>query len=224
MKQLIPMDDYGVFADTKDTARANSLVVAQMFEKQHKNVLDAIRKITDPKSGVSEEFSRLNFQPSTYIDERGKKQPCYDMTRDGFTILAMGFTGKRAMQFKEAYIKRFNEMEGFIRTLIEARREFPLLTANIKLVHENPRPYHFSNECDMLNRLVIGMTAKQFREKNGMQKGESIRPYLTKEQIEMLDTLQKVDIGLLIAMPDFEQRKRQLEWYRDKTLGRAIVV
>ena len=93
------------------------------------------------------------------------------MTRDGFVFLAMGYRGKKAARFKEEYIKRFNQMEQFIRTLVSARKEFPLLTENVKLLHDNPKPYHFSNECDMLNRIVLGMCAKQFREKHGLQKG-----------------------------------------------------
>lgn len=218
MKQLIPMDDFGVFADMKDTVRANSLMVAKMFNKTHQHVLRDIAKITESKSGLSEEFRVHNFVKSSYKDSTGRKLPCYDMTRDGFTVLVMGYTGQRAMRFKETYIHRFNEMESFIRTLVEARTQFPLLTENIKLLHENPKPYHFSNECDMLNRLVLGMTAKQFRETNQLGDVKSIRPYLSPEQINMLDILQKVDIGLLVSVPDFEQRKRFLEWYTQKVI------
>lgn len=125
-------------------------------------------------------------------------------------MLVMGYTGQKAMQFKELYIKRFNEMESMIKSLVVARQEFPLLTENIKLLHESPKPYHFSNECDMLNRIVIGMTAKQFRIANGIEKGKSIRPYLSEKQIQMLEILQKVDVGLLVAFPEYEQRKRHL--------------
>lgn len=214
MKELIPMDDYGVFADTHDTARANSLIVAKMFGKRHDAVLRDIRQLD-----CSEKFNLHNFEEISYKDDRGRKQPAVAMTRDGFTFLAMGYRGKKAAAFKEAYIERFNEMERFIKTLVEARQEFPLLTANIKLLHENPKPYHFSNECDMLNRLVLGMTAKQFREAHGIKKRESIRPYLTADQIKLLDTLQKVDIGLMLALPDYGQRKRQLEWYMEHALG-----
>ncbi|MFT8313415.1 MAG: Rha family transcriptional regulator [Clostridium sp.] len=222
MKELIPKDQYGIFADTKDTARVDSLFVADFFEKEHKNVLRDIAKITDPKSGLSEEFARLNFEPTSYTDGWNRKQKAYAMTRDGFTMLVMGYTGQKAMRFKELYIKRFNEMEQFIKTLVSARKEFPLLTENIKLLHENPKPYHFSNECDMLNRIVIGMTAKQFRLANNIEKGKSIRPYLIDEQISMLETLQKVDVGLLVAVPDYEQRKRHLEWYMTKLNNKAI--
>lgn len=216
MKKLIPKDELGVFADTKDTARVDSLFVAECFEKEHKNVLRDIQRITEPTSGLSEEFRQLNFEPSYYRNKQNKKQPCYYLTRDGFTMLVMGYTGQKALKFKEMYIRRFNEMEELIKNLVSARQEFPLLTENIKMLHENPRPYHFSNECDMLNRIVLGMSAKQFRLANGIEKGKSIRPYLNKEQIDMLETLQKVDVGLLVAFPNYEDRKRHLEWYKAK--------
>ncbi|MGI5958980.1 MAG: Rha family transcriptional regulator [Massiliimalia sp.] len=219
MKQLIPMDDYGVFCDGHDTARANSLIVAQMFERRHDNVLRDIEGLD-----CSEEFNLLNFEEISYKDDRSRKQKAYAMTRDGFVFLVMGYRGKKAAKFKEAYIKRFNEMESFIQTLVTARKEFPLLTENIKLLHDNPKPYHFSNECDMLNRIVLGKTAKQFRKEHGLQDKISIRPYLTQEQIQWLDTLQKVDVGLLVAVPEYEQRKRHLEWYYAKMTGKIPMV
>jgi len=221
MKELIPKDKYGVFADVNDTARADSLFVARYFEKEHFHVLRDITKITDTNSGLSEDFTKSNFELTFYKDNTGRKLPCYMMTRDGFTILVMGYTGKKAMRFKELYIRRFNEMEQYIKTLVTARKEFPLLTENIKLLHENPQPYHFSNECDMINRIVTGMSAKQFREAHGLAKGNSIRPYLTDEQVRMMETLQKVDIGLLLSVPDYQQRKRYLEWYKMKLLEKT---
>lgn len=216
MKELIQKDEYGIFADTHDTARVDSLYVADYFEKSHNHVVRDIKKILSPQSGLSEEFNVSNFGRITYTDSRGRKQKAYAMTRDGFTMLVMGYTGAKAMKFKELYVKRFNEMEKFIKALVSARQEFPLLTANIKLLHDAPKPYHFSNECDMLNRIVLGMTAKQFRLANNIEKGKSIRPYLSKEQIDMLETLQKVDVDLLVAFPNYEDRKRHLEWYKTK--------
>lgn len=215
MKELIPKDEYGVFTNTHDTAMVDSLFVAQAFEKRHDNVLKDIRELD-----CSDEFRLLNFEESSYRNAQGKRQPSYCMTRDGFVYLAMGYRGKKAAQFKELYIRRFNEMEDFIKTLVSARQEFPLLTENIKLLHENPNPYHFSNECDMLNRIVLGMSAKQFKAANNLPKEtKSIRPYLTEEPIKMLDILQKVDVGLLVAVPEYEQRKRYLEWYKSKMQG-----
>ena len=211
MKEMIPKDDYGIFVDSKDTARVDSLFVAKFFDKKHSHVLRDIENLD-----CSDDFRQSNFGLTFYKDSQGKKQPRYAMTRDGFTFLAMGYRGEKAAKFKELYIKRFNEMEKFIKTLVSARKEFPLLTENIKLLYDDPKPYHFSNECDMINRIVIGMSAKQFRLEHGIEKGESIRPYLTEEQINMLELLQKVDVGLLVAFPNYEDRKRHLEWYKSK--------
>ena len=86
--------------------RVTSRDVADIFGKQHKNVLQAIDQLE-----CSEGFRRLNFQPSSYLNAQNKPQPMVEMTRDGFTFLAMGFTGPRAAQFKEAFIAAFNAME-----------------------------------------------------------------------------------------------------------------
>lgn len=216
MKELIPKNEYGLFADKKDIARVDSLYVAEFFEKNHKEVLRDIRNIVAPNSGLSKEFAERNFALGSYKDKQNQKRPCYYLTRDGFTILVMGYTGKKALRFKELYIRRFNEMEELIKSLVKARTEFPLLTENIKLLHEKPKPYHFSNECDMINRIVLGKSAKQFRLENNLEKGTSIRPYLTEVQINLIEKLQKVDIGLLVAFPNYEDRKRHLEWYKQK--------
>ena len=211
MKFLIP--EFGLFADQRGVPRVDSLFVAATFEKQHYNVLRDIGRITASNSGLSPEFIALNFEGNTYRDARGRKLPRYLLTRDGFTMLVMGYTGSKAMHFKELYIQRFNEMEQCIRSLLSARQEFPMLTDMICRLHESPKAYHFSNEADMLNRIVLGMSAKQFRLANGIEKGQSIRPYLTAQQIHALDLLQHLDYGLLYSCPDFQQRKQLLMAY-----------
>ena len=205
MKNLVAKNEFGMYADNNGVARVDSLAVADAFNKDHRNVIRDIRNLD-----CSEEFRQLNFEQSSYINAH--------MTRDGFVFLVMGYRGKKAASFKEAYIKRFNEMEAFVKYLLEARTEFPLLTDNIQLIHEKPMHYHFSNEADLLNRIVLGKTAKQVREENGLKPGTSIRPYLTTKQIEAIDLLQRVDIGLLVSTPDFQERKRYLEWYYMKKL------
>lgn len=220
MKFLIPEDEFGVFADQGGVPRVDSLFVADVFEKQHFHVLRDIAKITESKSGLSETFIASNFESSTYRDASGRTLPRYLLTRDGFTMLVMGYTGPKAMHFKELYIQRFNEMEQCVRSLLSARQEFPMLTEMICRLHDNPKAYHFSNEADMLNRIVLGMSAKQFRLDNGIEKGQSIRPYLTAKQILALDRLQHLDYGLLYSCPDFQQRKQLLmAYYKNELEG-----
>ncbi|MFW3587730.1 Rha family transcriptional regulator [Vagococcus fluvialis] len=208
MKELIPKNEYGIFADSHDTARVDSLYVAQYFEKKHKNVLRAIENIISVDSGVSRQFARLNFEPGSYRDAQNQKRPCYFMTRDGFMILVMGFTGKKAMRIKEFYIDLFNQMEATVKVRDDLRVEYPILTDNITLIHENPRPHHYSNEANMLNKIVTGMSAKEYKLKNGIPLDvSSIRPYLTNQEREQLDILQRIDTGLLLSVPDYHERK-----------------
>jgi Rha family phage regulatory protein len=213
MKELIPKNEYGIFVDMKNTVRVDSLFVAEVFGKRHADVLRAIDNTISPKSGHSKEFSRCNFAPSNYIDARGKKQRIYAMTRNGLFEIIMGFTGKKAALFREAYIERFNQMEAQLKTLASARANFPMLVSNIKHCYGNAQSYNFAMECDMINRIVTGDSTRFFRELHGIKKGVSIRPYLTVEQIQMVDELQIVDVGLLLAIPDLETRRVALQEY-----------
>lgn len=95
-------------------AVTSSLVVADYFHKEHGKVLRAINQLE-----CSINFRQANFGLSEYTKKNGnvsKAYPMYYMTRDGFTFLAMGFTGKVAAKFKEAYIAAFNEMEEKLRS------------------------------------------------------------------------------------------------------------
>mgnify|MGYP001395989015 FL=1 len=88
-------------------AVVSSRDIARVFEKRHDNVIRDIRNII----GNDAKWGLLNFEESNYINEQNHIQPSYLMTRDGFTILVMGYNGDKAMAFKKAYIAAFNEME-----------------------------------------------------------------------------------------------------------------
>lgn len=89
-------------------AVTSSIKVAEIFGKRHKHILRNIQQII---ADYPENVTQPNFGLSTYTDNTGRSLPMYLMNRDGFTLLAFSFTGKKAMQFKVAYINRFNEME-----------------------------------------------------------------------------------------------------------------
>lgn len=113
--QVVPtVQELSLVAVENECAVTTSLRVAEVFGKQHKNVLRDIQNLE-----CSDDFRKLNFEPSHIIKQLpnngSKKLPMYYITRDGFMFLVMGFTGKTAAKWKEAYIKAFNEMEAKIR-------------------------------------------------------------------------------------------------------------
>ena len=120
-----------------------SLDVAETFGKEHKNVLKDIREMD-----CSEEFGRLNFELSSYLNSQNKRQPMYYMTRDGFTMLVMGYTGEKAMKFKEAYIRQFNAME---KVLIGKMKEREKALLSVRLLPTLCSSQKKMKECmDML--------------------------------------------------------------------------
>ena len=88
---------------------ASSRDVCRDFGKEHRNVT---RDIEEVQSKIGSVLSASWFRPGTFYDSYNRSQPCIDMTRDGWSLVVMGFTGQEAMDWKVAYILKFNEMEG----------------------------------------------------------------------------------------------------------------
>ncbi|MGQ2694239.1 Rha family transcriptional regulator [Campylobacter coli] len=89
----------------------NSLDLAKVFNKNHKDVLETT------KNQPQNDFTESNFILSTYKDKKGELRPCYNLTRDAFSLLVMGFTGEKAYKWKILFIKAFNEMEKRLRNI-----------------------------------------------------------------------------------------------------------
>lgn len=102
--------EIGVTAQGQPAARSD--IVAYHFGKSHKNVLRDIAKL---RAKCPELFYRLNFERVDYADSKGEKRPAYLLTRDGFTLLVMGFTGANAVKWKIRYIEAFNALEAAVR-------------------------------------------------------------------------------------------------------------
>lgn len=117
MNELVIMHD--------KQAVTSSLQVAETFGKEHKNVIQSIENL------VAEKSAAKFFAAGTY-ENRGKQYPMYYMTRDGFSLLAMGFTGKKAMSFKLQYIEAFNAMESTLKK-VPAKKLDPVLQAELAI-------------------------------------------------------------------------------------------
>lgn len=98
MPNLVSIEDGKISVDSK--------VVADAFGKVHRDVIRAITNIE-----CSDDFRVRNFAQSSYTSDQGKKLPCITMTRDGFCMVVMGFTGKKAAEWKEAFLGAFAAME-----------------------------------------------------------------------------------------------------------------
>lgn len=110
---------------------ADSLQVAEQFGKKHKDVLEAVDKLAYEIAAQSAENSADYFIQDTYQDIRNRKQRKYLLTRDGFSLLVMGFTGPAALHWKLLYIEAFNKMEEALRSKVDIRQLVTQITTDV---------------------------------------------------------------------------------------------
>ena len=115
MNELVIMKD--------QQAVTSSLRVAETFGKNHRDILRAIRNLMIKNPSVKNMFAK-----STYVNKQKHEYPMYYMNRDGFTLLTMGFTGKKALQFKLKCIEAFDTME----TQIKVGPDLSGLSSNVQ--------------------------------------------------------------------------------------------
>lgn len=124
-------------------ASVTSLIIARDFAKAHKDVLRAIDRV---RTDIGPEFDQRNFAPISYLDEKGRTYRAYSMSRDGFVMVCMGFTGPAAANWKARYIDAFNAMEAEL-----ARLARP--------ANEDPRIAQMRGDLDALTDLVLSLPA-----------------------------------------------------------------
>lgn len=182
----------------REVTVVTSLDVAETFEKRHDNV---IRDITDLR--CSKEFRLLNFEESSYFNEQNHKLPMYYITRDGFTLLAMGYTGEKAMKFKEAYIKQFNAMEKALQgKLIEREKGIVVrqsLTKALQQSNKNERMHGhaYSTYTNCIYNVLFGMNANKLREHFGITKKDDLRDCFSEEDLNAIQSMERMVSGLI---------------------------
>lgn len=192
----------------EEKATCTSLDVAATFGKRHDHVLRDIREL-----GCSPEFRLSNFGESSYKNEQNKDQPMMRMTRDGFTILAMGYTGELAMKFKEAYIRQFNAMEAALRgKLVEREKGIAVrqaLTKAIQQSNEDDRMHGhaYSTYTNCIYKALFGMNANQLREKFGVNKQDNLRDHFSPEELRAVQSMERLVSGLVDCGWEYSQVK-----------------
>ena len=153
-------------------AVTSSLQIAETFNKNHRDVMKRIRDLTAQNIAVEKMFVQ-----STYLNKQGHSQPMYYMNRDGFILLVVGFTGKKAMDFKLKYIEAFNSMENQIRNyggfqIPSNMSEALQLAANQAKEMEEMRPKALFAEAVQTSKtdILVGQLAKILKQ-NGIDIG-----------------------------------------------------
>ncbi len=157
-----------------------SRIVAQSFGKQHKHVIRDIQSLE-----CSTEFHRSNFGPISEPDRYGRPQPGFHITRDGFMFLAMGFTGARAAQMKEAFIAAFNAMETALQQRAEANLQRLANVFAPELLRADPR------RRQLVRYRRLGLTLPEIQRLTGRGKDTLNREYRLLEACGLVEVSAK---------------------------------
>lgn len=189
--------------------------VAEVFGKEHYNVIRDIESLN-----CSVHFTALNFEVSEYKDKSGKRNKEYIMTKDGFIMLSMGYNGEKAMQFKEMYIKTFNDMEKELSRIYNERKQWEIerekgklirhvLTDTIKMkITDSPhKKFMYPNYTKLIYKTLFGKPFKELQEEYGMKPKESLRDYLTTEQLKDVENMEMLVGSLINCGWGYEQIK-----------------
>lgn len=193
---------------------ANSRDVAEHFEKQHKDVLESIRNLTAENSATKSMFIETSFE------SRGKFYPQYELTRDGFSLLVMGFTGSKALEWKLKYIEAFNEMERELKRLFEERKRTEIerakgiiirhvLTDTIKMkIADSPnKKFAYPNYTKLIYRTIFGKSLKELQADFGVKPKETVRDYMTAEQLKEVESMEMLVSSLINLGMSYDEIK-----------------
>lgn len=182
-----------------------SLKISEKFCKEHAHVLRDIRDME-----CSDTFRGSNFGLSSYKSSQGKTLPMYEVTRDGFTLLAMGYTGKEAMKFKEDYINAFNAMESELKRIYTERQQWQIerdkgvvirhiLTDTIKMkIADSPhKRFSYPNYTNLIYRTLFGKTAKELEQEYGVKARENLRDYFTGNNLAQVQSMEMLVSSLI---------------------------
>lgn len=197
----------------------SSLDVAETFEKRHSDVIEKIEELIKAENSVLTMFYKSSYKAGT-----GKNYKMYYMNRDGFTLLVMGFNGQKAMQFKLAYIKQFNEMEKLLKEkVIERQKGIAVrqaLTKSIQQSQENERMHGhaYSTYTNCIYKVIFGKNAKQLREELGIDKKANLRDYLSSEELKAVQSMECLVSGLVDCGWDYDKIKAFIQQTNTKLL------
>ncbi|MEB9549561.1 ORF6C domain-containing protein [Bacillus cereus] len=167
MNQLTVANEQALVFENKGKVVTDSLMIAEMFEKTHDNVLKDIRKQIEY---AGSEFSLVNFHESNYENERGRKYLKYNLTEEAFTLVAMSYNTKEAVQMKIKFIEEFKRMKQHIQNqqqlpkdpmsilkltfdvLEGQKQEIQDIKSDVKDLRENAPLYAI--ECDEVSKVV----------------------------------------------------------------------
>lgn len=225
----------------EEVLTVSSRQIAEDFEKSHREVIYSIEgRTSDTERNSGTEIKNKGiipmliqggnphvehyFIPSEYVGENGRKYKEYLITRDGFSLLAMGFSGEKALKWKLKYIEAFNAMEAELKRIYTERQQWQIerdkgvvirhiLTDTIKMkITDSPhKRFAYPNYTNLIYRTLFGKTAKELEQEYGVKSKENLRDFFTGEDLAKVQSMEMLVLSLINCGWGYDQIKEFIQ-------------
>ena len=170
-------------------------------------------RLNDFNNRIKDELSDDNYETFVVQNTNKTSSILFNLTIDQCMLVSM----RESKSVRRFVLEKIRELElklltkeKFGETRKISKDEYRPMTNAIAEAHEEIKPYHFSNEADLINRITLGMTASKFRQHHEIDKNEPIRDYLTINQLNCIIALQRANTVYIEDGLDFQSRKDKL--------------
>lgn len=203
-----------------------SLEIADLVGKRHDNVKRLIEKLIESSVIASPQIEEVQntvnnrsyiSQSYVFSGEQGK--------RDSIIIVAQlspEFTACIVDRWQHLEKKEFSKLDKKEKRA-NTKIEYKPMTDAIALDHTEPKPYHFSNEADMINRIILGCTSSKFRKENDISDKDAIRDYMTAQQLDAFLSLQRANTVYIEDGIEYQKRKEKLQSLFDRKHSKLLI-
>lgn len=185
----------------------SSREIAKLTGKRHDNVMSDIRSM----------FESLEIQSPVFLgdykDSKGRTYQQFNLPKRETLILVSGYSIQLRAKIIDRweYLERKEQAKSYFKlTRQTSKDEYLPMTNAIAEAHEEIKSYHFSNEADLINRIVLGQSASKYRQFHDIPKGEAIRDYLSQTELDCIVSLQRANTVYIEDGLDFQERKEKL--------------
>lgn len=191
----------------------SSVELLKVINKARKDFNEPSVRLNKFNEKIEDELSGDHYTKSVVQNPNNTESTIYHLTLDQCMLISMRET-KSVRRYVLAKIKelelKLQSKQLFALTRQDSRFEYKAMGFAIADAHDEIKPYHFSNEADLINRIVLGCTASKYRQFHDIPKGEAIRDYLNQAELDCIVSLQRANTVYIEDGIDFQDRKEKL--------------
>lgn len=207
------MTNANITTASENNQTMSSVELLKVINKARKDFNEPSVRLNKFNEKIEDELDGDHYTKSVVQNPNNTKSTIYHLTLDQCMLISMRET-KAVRRYVLAKIKELElkaqSKQLFALTRKTSKDEYLPMTNAIAEAHEEIKPYHFSNEADLINRIVLGCTASKYRQFHDIPKGDAIRDYLNQAELDCIVSLQRANTVYIEDGLSFQERKDKL--------------